>query len=156
MKTFDPNTLNDSLNITHKVRVVTLDGKPWFVAADVCRVLGLKRGPDGSFRQHLRKLSDDEKRRHPVHQIEGRAPSIFMIVSEPGLYKLIMRSDKPTARPFQDWVTREVLPSIRKTGGYRMQPGEMVPVPSSFADALRHQASTLIDIADRLANGEPG
>lgn len=71
-------------------------------------------------------------------------------VAESGLYKLIMRSDKPVAKDFQDWVTREVLPAIRKTGGYLlnedMRPTaaadsrEEFPMPSSFSDALRKLA----------------
>ena len=62
------------------------------------------------------------------------------IISESGLYKLIMRSDKPQAREFQDWVTKEVLPSIRKTGSYSLQPGQAMPLPTSMADALRGYA----------------
>ena len=73
----------------------------------------------------MRKLSEDEKRTLQksqnallgVDDFLGRASSAT-VVSESGLYKLIMRSDKATSQPFQDWVTREVLPAIRKTGGY--------------------------------------
>lgn len=135
----------DGLNIAHKVRVVTLDGHPWFVAADVCRVLGLFLGK-GAVR-HLAKLGEDERRLTPLSGGGVRGGAAWLI-SEPGLYKLIMRSDKPVARPFQDWVTREVLPAIRKTGEFKMQPGEAMPLPSSFTDALRQHASTLIRLAE--------
>jgi prophage antirepressor-like protein len=85
------------------------------VAIDVCRCLGL--ATDGGTFNHLRKLAGDEKRRLTKNQFlaRGIGPTA---VSESGLYKLVMRADSETARPFQDWVTREVLPAIRKTGGY--------------------------------------
>lgn len=88
-------------------------GEPWFVAKDVCDILELNNVTEA-----LRPLDDDEKsnfRNSEVAQNGGRAP---LIISEPGLYKLIMRSRKPEAKEFQRWVTHEVLPQIRKTGGY--------------------------------------
>ena len=88
-------------------------GEPWFVAKDVCDILELN-----NITEALRPLDDDEKtnfRNSEVAQSGGRAP---LIISEPGLYKLIMRSRKPEAKEFQRWVTHEVLPQIRKTGGY--------------------------------------
>lgn len=88
-------------------------GEPWFVAKDVCDILELN-----NITEALRPLDDDEKtnfRNSEVAQSGGRAP---IIISEPGLYKLIMRSRKPEAKDFQRWVTHEVLPQIRKTGGY--------------------------------------
>lgn len=117
----------------HELRVVEIDGEPWFVAADVCRCLDLTLYAGAS--QHVRHLAPDEKRvvRYgdpTMKQLHGAlfAGSVgpgakggatsLTLITESGLYKLIMRSDKPEARAFQDWVTREVLPSIRKTGGY--------------------------------------
>lgn len=88
-------------------------GEPWFVAKDVCDILEL-----GNTTNALRALDEDEKTNFTncnVAQNGGRAP---LIISEPGLYKLIMRSRKPEAHEFQRWVTHEVLPQIRKTGGY--------------------------------------
>lgn len=91
-----------------------IEGNPWFVAKDVCEILGLKDD-----RNHLMKLSADEKRivaRSNVNLTQGLSfPNRGAnCVSESGLYKLVMRSDKPEARRFQDWVTKEVLPAIRK------------------------------------------
>ena len=87
-------------------------GEPWFVAKDVCDILGIDTN-------HLREALDDDEitnlRNSEVWNQPGRAP---LIISEPGLYKLIMRSRKPEAKEFQRWVTHEVLPQIRKTGGY--------------------------------------
>lgn len=98
------------------IRVLDLGGEPWFVAADVCEVLGLAKVD-----RALAKLNADEQSKAQV-QTEG-GPQRMSTLSEPGLYRLVMRSDKPVARTFQDWVTREVLPTIRKTGEYRV-PGK--------------------------------
>lgn len=95
-------------------------GEPWFVAKDVCDILEL-----GNTTNALRALDEDEKTNFTncnVAQNGGRAP---LIISEPGLYKLVMRSRKPEAKEFQRWVTHEVLPSIRRTGGY---------IPTTAAD----------------------
>ncbi|MDV2968846.1 Bro-N domain-containing protein [Nitratireductor aquimarinus] len=94
----------------HKVRVVELEGEPWFVAGDVCGVLGLDNTS-----YVAQRLNIEEKHSFKLSNQRGR-PAI--IVSESGLYKLVMRSDKPEARGFQDWVTKTVLPAIRKDGGY--------------------------------------
>lgn len=88
-------------------------GEPWFVAKDVCDILELSNVTEA-----LRPLDDDEKSNFRISEVAqngGRAP---LIISEPGLYKLIMRSRKPETKEFQRWVTHEVLPQIRKTGGY--------------------------------------
>lgn len=96
------------------IRVTQDDGgEPWFVAKDVCNALGLTNTTEA-----LRGLDDDEVSNitnSEVAQNGGRSPRI---VSEPGFYKLVMRSRKPEAKAFQRWVTHEVLPSIRKRGGY--------------------------------------
>ena len=91
-------------------------GEPWFVAKDACDILGMSNPS-----MAITALDKDE-----VAQIdpkdylgsENRSNQAVNIVSEPGLYKLIMRSRKPEAKEFQRWVTHEVLPQIRKTGGY--------------------------------------
>jgi prophage antirepressor-like protein len=99
-----------------------LDGEPWFVAADVCRVLGLDLAAGTT--RHLGSVAADERR--TIHRREvpelfsgTYAPSLA-IINESGLYRLTMRSYKPEAHVFQDWVTREVLPTIRKTGSYSL------------------------------------
>lgn len=116
--TFDFSALIDGVSRTFPVRVVTLEGAPWFVATDVCRVLYKQEAIDryGATR-YLKFLSEDEIRRVPRSTINlTDGGTRILVLSESGLYKLIMRNDKPQAHPFQDWVTREVLPSIRKTG----------------------------------------
>ena len=93
------------------VRALSVDGEPWFVAKDVCSILGLGRQQDST-----RYLDDDEKRECLVNTPGG--DQHMVCVSEPGLYKLIMRSRKPEAKAFQRWVTHEVIPSIRRHGAY--------------------------------------
>lgn len=90
---------------------MTLDGAPWFVAADVAAVLGLK---NISVTLRSKYIGDGERAKSDL----GLGCGPMNLVSESGLYKLVMRSDKPQAKDFQNWVTREVLPSIRKTGAY--------------------------------------
>lgn len=94
------------------VRVVEREGEPWFVAADVCKALGLDNPS-----YVTKRLGEDEKASFKLPNQRGSAAKI---ISESGLYKLIMRSDKPEARAFQDWVTKVVLPAIRKDGAYVM------------------------------------
>jgi prophage antirepressor-like protein len=84
------------------------NGNPWLVAADVCAALDLSNTS-----VVLDSLDDDERSKFNL----GRQ-GIVNIVSEPGLYSLIMRSRKPAARAFKRWITHEVIPSIRKTGQY--------------------------------------
>lgn len=95
----------------HEVRAVTVEGEPGFIAADICRVLGI-----GNPSQALSYLDEDER-----GLISNETPSgvqAMAFVTESGLYSLILRSRKPEAKPFKRWVTHEVLPSIRKHGGY--------------------------------------
>nr|WP_319497779.1 BRO family protein [uncultured Cohaesibacter sp.] len=94
-----------------------IHGEPWFVAADVCRAIGYNVKNNGSVNvsQATAILDPDEINTCRI-SVRGGKPS--KLISESGLYKLILRSDKPQAKQFQDWVTRDVLPAIRKTGSY--------------------------------------
>ena len=94
-----------------QVRVVERNGEPWFVAKDVCECLEL-----GNPRSSLALLDEDEKGVHSVDTPGGKQE--MTIVSEPGLYSLIIRSRKPEAKAFKRWVTHDVIPSIRKRGLY--------------------------------------
>jgi len=98
---------------TVDVRSLQIDGEPWFVAKDVCDAIGLS-----DVSKSCERLDSADKRTNPIRTENGEKDMI--IISEPGLYWLIVRSDKPNARPFIQWVTHEVLPSIRKTGGYEL------------------------------------
>lgn len=95
-----------------EVRVIDVDGAPWFVAADVCKALDLDNTS-----QALARLDDDEK--NTVILNEGIVGNpCKAIVSEAGLYTLILSSRKPNAKLFKRWITHEVIPSIRKHGVY--------------------------------------
>ena len=109
------------------VRVVDVNGEPWFVARDVCDCLEL------DLASGARGLDDDEKGLHTMQTPGGQQE--MSIVSEAGLYSLILRSRKPEAKAFKRWITHEVLPAIRKTGGYGQW--NLPRVPKSFPDALR-------------------
>lgn len=88
-------------------------GEPWFLGMDVCKVLELENTTNAT-----RYLDSSEKSTITRSKCGMSPGAALNIINESGLYKLIMRSDKPQAKPFQDWVTKVVLPSIRKTGGY--------------------------------------
>ena len=94
------------------VRVVQVDGEPWFVAADVCRALEISNSRDA-----VARLDDDEKGVGSTDTLGGKQG--MQIINEPGLYTLVLGSRKPEAKAFKRWVTHEVLPSIRKHGSYK-------------------------------------
>ena len=101
---------------TITVRSLERDGQIWFVAADVCKALEINNPS-----QALTRLDSDEKT--TLTNNEGRAgqgAQNYNIINESGLYSLILRSRKTEAKQFKKWVTSEVLPSIRKTGGYSL------------------------------------
>lgn len=111
--------------------MVEIDGQPWFVAADIRTVLGLQKSGT-----NLARLAADE------HQVIRKCGSTSLkghglsVISESGLYKLIMRSDKPEAQKFQDWVTRDVLPAIRKDGAYVLGEEKVAPIGSNSIRSL--------------------
>ena len=94
-----------------EVRTVMRDGEPWFCLVDVCRVLDLS-----SPHKVAERLDRDELTGIKVRS--GGQTREMTFINESGLYSVILRSDKPEAKPFRKWVTSEVLPTIRKTGGY--------------------------------------
>lgn len=94
-----------------EIRTVQINGEPWFVLSDVCKVLELS-----SPHKVAERLDGDEKGRNQIPTLGGVQE--MAVVNESGLYTVILRSDKPQAKPFRKWVTSEVLPSIRKHGAY--------------------------------------
>ena len=110
----------DALKIfTHeafgRIRAVERGGQSWFIAKDVCDCLEI-----GNTTESLRGLDDDEKftLSNPEGNPRAGIPLELNIISEPGLYSLILRSRKPEAKAFKRWITHEVIPAIRRTGGY--------------------------------------
>ena len=116
-----------------EIRTVQVNGEPWFVLSDVCKVLELS-----SPHKVAERLDGDEKGRNQIPTLGGVQE--MAVVNESGLYAVILRSDKPQAKPFRKWVTSEVLPSIRKHGSYSVQ--------SQFAD-LSPQLQVLIQMETR-------
>lgn len=118
-----------------EVRTVQIDGEPWFVLTDVCRELEISNS-----RMVADRLENDELM--SVKLTSGGQRREMTIVNESGLYTVILRSDKPQAKPFRKWVTSVVLPSIRKTGSYSVQQ------PNAFEN-LSPQLQVLIQMETR-------
>jgi len=105
-KTFNFNPANQ------QIRVEIIDNEAWFVAKDVCEILGLSNS-----RKAVAQLDEDDVTKSYIVDNLGKKQEAN-IISESGLYALIIRSNKPQARAFRKWVTSEVLPQIRRTGKY--------------------------------------
>ena len=99
------------------VRTLMLDGEPWFVGKDIASVLGYSRERD-AIDQHCKGAV---KHRLPSNSGEQE----YLIIPERDVYRLIMRSKLPAAERFEEWVVGEVLPTIRKTGAYLIEPAEV-------------------------------
>ncbi|MPM71837.1 hypothetical protein SDC9_118808 [bioreactor metagenome] len=100
---------------TNKLVAVEKDGQYWFIARDICSVLGLKEP-----HRVVSKLDDDERQILTGVDSTGRK-SEMIAVNESGMYALIMRSNKPEAKAFRKWVTGTVLPELRKSGSYEVK-----------------------------------
>lgn len=95
-----------------QVRTVTIDGEPWFIAKDVATALGYSNTRDAI----AKHVDDDDKNTVVIR--DGKGNPNQTIINESGLYSLVLSSKLPTAKKFKHWITSEVLPAIRKTGGY--------------------------------------
>jgi len=94
------------------IRTTTINGEPWFVAADVCKALEIQNHKDA-----IGRLDEDEKTGVDLTDPHGRVQNTNC-VNEPGLYALVLGSRKPEAKAFKRWITHEVIPTIRKHGAY--------------------------------------
>lgn len=148
-----PNTITPFNFHGSDVRVILRNGEPWFVASDVCAALGYAN-TSKAVADHL---DEDERMTlttgygHSDTSVSGLTTGetgvgkrggarLLVIISESGLYALVMRSRKPEARKFAKWVTSEVLPAIRKTGGYG-QPEQLT---------INQRVSRMIDQMDSV------
>lgn len=113
-----------------QVRVVDVNGEPWFVAKDVAQALGYA---STNMTTVFQAVPEEWKGSNPIATPGGMQD--MLIISEQGLYFFLGRSDKPKALPYQMWVAGDVVPTIRKTGGYGQW--NLPRVPKSFPDALR-------------------
>lgn len=125
------------------VRTVEMNGEPWFVLKDVCAVLGLT-----DTGRTAERLDADELTRTTL--VSGGQNREMYIINESGLYNVILRSDKPEAKPFRKWVTSEVLPSIRKSGGYIAVQDQLTP-EELMAKALQVANKTLAEREARIS-----
>lgn len=115
-----------------QLRTIIKDGEPWFVAKDVCDILGLEQ-----VSRAMDRLDEDERGLLKITHPQSADKFIEVNgVNEPGLYQLIIASSKPEAKTFKRWITHEVIPQIRKTGTYSVQP----KLPQTYAEALRELA----------------
>lgn len=128
---------------SNEVRTVEMCGEPWFVLKDVCNILGISK-----YRDTAARLDADERGSVEVDTLGGTQQVIA--VNESGLYHVILRSDKPEAAPFRKWVTSEVLPSIRKNGGYIAGQEQLSP-QELMAKALMVAQKTLADREARIS-----
>jgi anti-repressor protein len=119
-----------------KVRTVLKDGETWFVAKDVCDCLDVKNVSDA-----INMLDDDEK--NTIVLNEGIGNPEKSIINESGLYSLVLSSRKPSAKKFKKWVTSEVLPSIRKTGGY-VQENRAIDFVNNWLPSLDETSKNVI------------
>lgn len=138
------------------IRAVSVNGTPWFVATDVCNAIGIKHSASA-----MRALDSDEKGVHSMHTPGGQQD--FTIISESGLYTLILRcrdAVTPGTIPyrFRKWVTSEVLPAIRQTGQYQHRAPETLSdlagtgTTMTVRDARRGKKKTSTKTASRIAD----
>lgn len=163
--------MNNQLQIfnynSKQVRTIIKDGEPWFVAADVCNILGINTSVsvNGQIRRDAEGkaylsggLDDDEKDTHIVSTPGG--DQTMLIVSEAGLYTLILKSRKPEAKSFKRWITHEVIPSIRKYGLYATpdtvekileNPDYMIEILQKYKEEKQKR----LEVENRLKEQEP-
>ncbi|MFV0410804.1 MAG: BRO family protein [Paracoccus sp. (in: a-proteobacteria)] len=142
---------------TNAVRIIMQDGEPWFVAADVCRVL-----EHSNIRVAISRWLDDDEKGATICDTPGGKQSLN-IVSESGLYALIIRSRTPAAKRFRKWVTAEVLPTIPRTGSYSL-PGRdgndlaikrarFEALPQGSRDKAEAKAAAVVHVQQLTADG---
>ncbi len=150
----DPIALTTYANPTLGIslRVIEIDGTPFFSATDICKTVGLRPTPHGSFRHRFRRLPQGDlyAASDMGVRLPGSGQSNASIVSEDGLRWLIARSDKPEADAFRDWMDREVIPTVRLKCAYmacldKVAEGEMTfeGMTRDLMESLREQAQHL-------------
>lgn len=131
------------------VRTVIIDGEPWFVGNDCAKALGYKNLYNGI----NKNVDDEDKRVSPVESTSGTQKTT--IINESGLYSLIFGSKLPSAKKFKRWVTSEVLPALRKTGGYQIpdlqnNPMKLLELHYEAIKQVDHKADMALDKTDKL------
>ena len=131
-----------------EVRTVVINDEPMFCLIDSCKALESKNATDGA-----KRLDEDELTRLNLGSRAGETN----FITESGLYAVILRSDKPNAKKFRKWVTSEVLPTIRKTGGYNkpMSTAEKIKLLAQGNEELNERVEKVEDKLDSLENDMP-
>lgn len=137
------------------VRSTVIDGEPWLVGKDVAVILGYNE-PHKAIARHV---DEDDGMKHPVIDSLGRMQQA-VIINESGFYSLVLASKLPNAKKFKRWVTSEVLPTMRKTGGYVSDADKFVETYLPFADdavkqLFRLQCQVINQLNDRIRRDEP-
>ena len=136
-----------------RIRTITKDGEPWFVIADVCRALEIRNS-----RMVAGRLDRDELM--SVKLTSGGQRREMTVINESGLYAVIIRSDKPQAQSFRKWLTFEVIPTIRRTGGYvsneEMFIENYLPfLDEPYRDLFRLQMTAIEKLNERIRHDQP-
>ena len=136
------------------VRTVCIDGEPWLVGKDVADILEYRNGS----RDINRHVDADDRRKIMIYDGNQRRETI--VINESGLYSLVLSSKLPTAKKFKRWVTADVLPTIRKTGGYVANEDVFVETYLPFADEpikqlFRIQCRVINQLNNRIRQDEP-
>lgn len=136
-----------------QIRTITKDGEPWFVLADVCRALEIRNS-----RMVAGRLDKDELM--SVKLTSGGQRREMTVINESGLYAVIIRSDKPQAQSFRKWLTSEVIPTIRRTGGYVANEDMFIENYLPFLDEpyrnlFRLQMVFIDKLNERIRHDEP-
>lgn len=142
--TLDPSILAGN----HKIKCVFSNGAMWLFAEDICRALKLSNPGAAS---HTSMLDSTERRTARINTPSGRGGGTAILISESGLYKMILRSNLPEAKPYQDWVTKEVLLSIRRTSTFVAEQPSIVENPSmTDLDLLGEQERVFRQLLDEI------
>lgn len=139
------------------IRIHLVDGEPWWILTDACKALDLSTPSRVAERLEGSEIKAMTLTHTLIEQgfSDATPGTQLLIVSEPGLYRVVIRSDKPEARRFQHWLFHEVLPELRRTGSYSLNPE--FKVPQTFSDALRLAADQHDEIerqARAIVSGE--
>lgn len=130
-----------------QVRTVMIDGEPWFAGVDVTKILGYKDNTSA-----MRNVDEEDKVKGCSISTPSRGEQQMTVINESGLYSLIFGSKLPSAKKFKRWVTSEVLPSLRKTGGYKIPQTipEQIQLLAQGNVELNQRVDTLTDRMNRM------
>lgn len=139
-----------------RVRTLIRSGEPWWILKDICHVLEMKANSAGEV---VKRLDKDEYDSIGLTDSLGRKQKAY-VVNESGLYSILVRSDKPKAKPFRKWITTEVLPTIRRTGGYvsneEMFIENYLPfLDEPYRDLFRLQMMAINKLNERIRHDQP-